>query len=514
MTRAERLAVVTQFADTALASARDTIGPEQTPLFVDGLETETRAPVRWRHDGEEWVLANPASQQILYRSLVGLSALTGDPRYRQAAVDAMRFVFARFPRSCGLLQWGGHCLWDAAGDRFVGEGDKHELKCNYPFYEFMWEIDPAATARYVEAFWNAHILDWGNLDENRHGAFDQPLGRLWENEYNGGPPFFVGKGLTFINCGSDLVLAGATLYHYRGDAGALTWAKRMAQRYVEARNPETGLGAYQYSQIAKDRALVQFGPEFGDRLLEGTMLDTGRALTIYARAGLVWLRLAERLGVAGAEFLHWATDGLAAYARWAYDPASNTCFAVITDGTRLTPADMKREGYYGPATLSPRPAGGPLLLSYALGARLTGDDLLWQTARSIARGNDLGDLGTRPGEGVQLNRQTAHAEATSLLGVLEVWRATGSGAYLELAEAIGDNLVSKHYRDGLFVMSDAHRYTRVDALEPLALLALEAALRGKPERVPEYTGGTANFTCPYDGVGRRQENDLIYAQTR
>ena len=213
--------------------------------------------------------------------------MSGEARYRQAAVDAMTFVFERFPRSCGLLQWGGHRLWDAAGDHFVGEGDKHELKCNYPFYEFMWELDPTATARYIKAFWNAHILDWGNLDENRHGDFDKPLGLLWENEYRGGPPFFVGKGLTFINCGSDLVLAAATLYRYTGDSGALTWAKRMAHRYVEARNADTGLGAYQYSQIANDRARVQFGPEFGGRLLEGTMLDTGRALTIYARAALV-----------------------------------------------------------------------------------------------------------------------------------------------------------------------------------------------------------------------------------
>src|SRR5689334_18159181 len=83
MTRAERLAVVRQFADTVLAQARDRVGREHTPLFLDGLETETREPVRWRHEGEEWVLANPASQQVLYRTLVGLSALTGDARYRE-----------------------------------------------------------------------------------------------------------------------------------------------------------------------------------------------------------------------------------------------------------------------------------------------------------------------------------------------------------------------------------------------------------------------------------------------
>jgi pectate lyase-like protein len=85
--------------------------------------------------------------------------------------------------------------------------------------------------------------------------------------------------------------------------------------------------------------------------------------------------------------------------------------------------------------------------------------------------------------------------------------------YLDLGERIADNLIRQHFIHDLFVPSAKHVYTRVDALEPLALLSLEAALRGEPDRVPAYTGGVANFTCPYDGVGRRQENALIYART-
>src|SRR5437867_1638190 len=100
--REHRLAIVRQFADTVMAQAMDRFGAEHTPLFLDGLNVETREPVRWLHEGQEWILANPASQQVLFRTLVGLSALTGEERYRQAAVDAMSFVFERFPRSCGL----------------------------------------------------------------------------------------------------------------------------------------------------------------------------------------------------------------------------------------------------------------------------------------------------------------------------------------------------------------------------------------------------------------------------
>jgi hypothetical protein len=73
------LAAVRQFADQILAQGRDVYG-QPTPLFVDGLNVDTREPVKWKWaDGKEWVLCNLANQQGLFRTLDGLTRLTGEP---------------------------------------------------------------------------------------------------------------------------------------------------------------------------------------------------------------------------------------------------------------------------------------------------------------------------------------------------------------------------------------------------------------------------------------------------
>ena len=41
------LNAVRKFTDTVLEYGRDTYGPKHTPLFVDGLNTETLKPVVW-----------------------------------------------------------------------------------------------------------------------------------------------------------------------------------------------------------------------------------------------------------------------------------------------------------------------------------------------------------------------------------------------------------------------------------------------------------------------------------
>jgi hypothetical protein len=81
------LDTVREFADNVLKYGRDTYGPKNTPLFVDGLNIHTHEPVTWispkgdpltATETEEWILSNLASQQTLLRTLDGLSAITGE----------------------------------------------------------------------------------------------------------------------------------------------------------------------------------------------------------------------------------------------------------------------------------------------------------------------------------------------------------------------------------------------------------------------------------------------------
>lgn len=136
------LGAVRRFADTCLERGRDVYGEKRTPLFVDGLHAETLEPARWRCRGETWVLCNVASQQALFRTLEGLTAVTGEGRYRQAAEAAARHALEDLCSSDGLLYWGGHLAWDLQEDRSVGQyADVHELKNNQPYFIFLlWQV--------------------------------------------------------------------------------------------------------------------------------------------------------------------------------------------------------------------------------------------------------------------------------------------------------------------------------------------------------------------------------------
>ena len=252
LSSARFLAALRTFADNVLEFGPDRYGPQPTPLFVDGIDVDTHEPVKWKsRNGHEWVLSNFASQQNLLRTLDGLTGLTGESRYRAAATAAARYALVRLDRD-GLLAWGGHMAYNASDARFEYAEDKgpvHELKSHYPYYEFLWQVNPSQTKTLMENIWRGHVLDWATLDFNRHGENVRP-GKLWDHDYTGGPVFFWGRGLTFHNAGSDLYYDAAMLAKLSGDDPPLVRAKRLAHRYIETRNPKTGLSGYQFSQAA------------------------------------------------------------------------------------------------------------------------------------------------------------------------------------------------------------------------------------------------------------------------
>ena len=166
------LKAVQECADNVLKYGRDTYGPKKTPLFVDGINIHTREPVKWiSPKGERWVLSNLASQQNFFRTLDGLTKTTGDPKYRQAAMEAIEYAFANLRTPNGLLYWGNTTAYDAQEDKVVGREKpyQHVLKANLPHYELMWRANPEGTRTFIESFWSAHILDWSNLAMDRIG---------------------------------------------------------------------------------------------------------------------------------------------------------------------------------------------------------------------------------------------------------------------------------------------------------------------------------------------------------
>ncbi|ENG7018073.1 pectate lyase [Yersinia enterocolitica] len=511
----ERLTVVKQYVDNVLNKASDTYhGDKPSPLLADGVDPRTGQQLEWIFpDGRRAVLSNFSAQQNLMRVMSGLSQLSGDPRYQKRAEDIVRYHFQNYQDPSGLLYWGGHRFVDLKTLQPEGPSEKemvHELKNAYPYYDLMFSVDSDATARFIRGFWNAHVYDWRILETSRHGEYGKPMGALWESKFEQQPPFFATKGLSFLNAGNDLIYSASLLYKHQQDQGALTWAKRLADQYVLPRDAKTGLGVYQFTQALKreeptddadthskfgDRAQRQFGPEFGPTALEGNMMLKGRTSTLYSENALMQLQLGKDLGPQGQDLLKWTVDGLKAFAQYAYSDQDNTFRPMIANGQDLSNYTLPRDGYYGKkgTVLKPYKAGNEFLISYARAYAIDNDPLLWKVARGIANDQGLGDIGTAPGKEIKVNMDTTNSDPYALFALLDLYHASQVADYRKLAEKIGDNIIKTRYIDGFFMASPDRQYADVDAIEPYALLALEASLRNKPQAVAPFLNG-AGFT--------------------
>ncbi|MFB6150876.1 MAG: pectate lyase [Haloarculaceae archaeon] len=498
---------VATLVDTVREHADRVIGIEVdgggAPPLPDALDPETREAIerdaRDVADGRR--LSNFAVQQEFLRTLVALSGVTGDERYREAAADVVDWAFRRLDDPGGLLYWGGHAAYDIdAGEVVVGKND-HELKYEYPFYEFLFAVDPDRTRRFVERQWEAHVLDWSVLDFDRHGSFggaarpgpvdDAESGSVWDREYEGGDVFFWGDGLTFVNAGSDLYYAAATLADLTGGDAPLEWAARLARRYVETRR-EPGVSGYQFSQhpshcngpaVLGDRAQYQFAPYVhGDHLVYESTLFRPRPVVQRQQ-----LALGERLGVAGERFTDWAVEELRAWYDAAYRPGDNAFEPMLTDGHSLDGFVIRREGYFGPKgrVVGPTRADWEFFWTYARACRVAGDPVCWAAARDVADGLGLGDIGVPGGEAPSLDGASGVNDYAAIHGLLDLYDATGRDAYVDAAARVAQNVLDRR-RNGVLAWDG-----RVDLEDPapLALLHLAAVLRdGDRDALPRPVG--------------------------
>lgn len=542
---ANRLALLREYADHVLEAGRDQWSGLDTPLFADGINVDTGMPAVWIHPGgREYIISNMASQQNLFRFFDGLSSLTGEARYKAAAKDAIRYMFDNYSTESGLLRWGGHQFVDLGTLQIADDFDSnsHEFKNHFPYYDLMAEVDEEATAKFLRALWNAHISDWAILDMNRHGSWTKPVANnLWDNKFKDPEPFFEGSGLTFINAGSDLIYAAGFLYQFTGEDKALTWGKRLHNMYVKARHPDTGLGVYQYSKPERrdvpvypmtlpnhtysrygDRAENQFAREYGEVANEGWALWGGRIKSIYVNSGFMLLGLAESMGEKGTEFLESTADGLRALIEHSYNAEENHFPPMWADGTDLTGKSMPRHGYFCrydqncdlAAAWRPLKADMEFFMTFARAYRLTGDEMFWETARNMASGFGIGDVGQQPGVGVSLNMDAPGSNYQEIFALLELYRAAPHADYLERAKVVADNIIEVHYHNGFFLPSGNHLYAHFNRLEPLAILTLEAVLQGKEDVIPAHMISRGYIHGRFGDVGRTYDTNVIWSARR
>ncbi|UCG66969.1 MAG: ankyrin repeat domain-containing protein, partial [Deltaproteobacteria bacterium] len=544
------LDAVRMFADNVLKYGRDTYGPKHTPLFVDGLMVRDPndpnygkdgvfKPVEWiAPNGERWILSNLASQQNLFRTLDGLTKITGDPKYKQAAMDAIKYAFDNLRSPNGLLYWGLQDAYDAQRDIIYISGD-HSLKSYYPYYELMWEVDAEALRKFVEAFWSAHIINWSNLDMNRVArSFNTTFEEPWIQEYTGGPVFFQSQGRSFLNTGSDLFYAAGILTKLSGDKKPLIWAKRLNYRYVQTRNPRVGISGYVYTRKEPDGVWLQFGEDFeGHLVLAATLVPLPPGLgnpdireifpgylmvtpgIEYNPAISPWassMLLGDNLGNDGRDFIQWGLEELTALGKVAYRQQDNVWIPMLNDGTSLEGYVCRKDGGHGWRGLEFKaiPVVAMDFWVYALAYRITGDQFMWRMARSIASGYGFGDIGITPETHSQLKIATDCWQPYTLLGFLELYKKTENRSFLQIAQNIGDKLLARRFHKGFFVPSDKHIYTKFDAIEPLALLHLYISLKASSTAIPIVWPARSYFNVPYRHHQNISiDNSLIYTLT-
>ena len=525
----EWLDTVVQYADNVLENGRDVYGKKHTPLFVDGINVDTGQPVEWiyggaypdhpvkkwnkyevfavQHRGDRWMLSDLANQQTLFRTLDALSTLTGDSKYRAAALEATRYAFDNFQSKSGALYWGAHIAYDVRSDKIVLEQHMHEMKFHYPHFPLMMEVDKKDTLAMIEAMWNIHILSWKTLDMNRHGESlaGSPSSFPWKRRYAPKQPPFRAEGLSFCGTGCDLMLAGIEYFRYTRRGAPLEWTKRLGSRFSDARHPETGLVGYQYTIPDDDRAAKQFGGDAN----EATLLGPDMIRFRYPRMAVSWIYFSDLLGQ--SDLANEAIKDLKALAKYAYNPKDNTVVGIFTDGTKIDLTKIKEGDYYTIKRLGSRTAESLYFRAYATAWRADREKSaeLWEMTCHLARHFDLGDF-----RSMKLNMDTKANDSDTLHGLLELHRATGKEAFLTLAKKVGSNLVKKRFIKGYFSRHKDFVNVRFDSHEPLALLHLHAATKGIQNKLPLPWPSTPYFRCNFEGKGRTNDTQSIYEERR
>ncbi len=467
------LSAVRAFADTVLTHGRDMYGPQKTPLFVDGLDVESLEPVRWKKGGETWVLSNFASQQPLLRLLDGLTAHGGglgvplppqfpsQAKYRQAAEQATQYALEHLRTPNGLLYWGGHLAWDLEADKPVGQGtDTHELKTHQPYFELMWRVDPKATQKLMESIWAGHIVDWSSLDYNRHAGVKKAVRPQWDHAFAEDleVPFPTkGGNLSFANVTPPLLRSGIMLSLLGHDTDALTWTRRLAHRWQQGKDPNTGLCGGQLSYRAEDRAQQALG-HVHPTINEAKIVASYHQVSRYHHLPLAQMQAAmvfnargrrdQEQKELGRDLIRWASEDLKIYARRSYDPKSGTFVALLTDGTPIRWQESKT-GYYVPESFAPVKPDGILLWAYAMAYRLTADKEHLRMVQAIAKSLGLGEVG-EPLSRHSLSRDTDNASWSVIYALLELSDTLKDDEFLRLACRVGDNILKLQSKTGLF----------------------------------------------------------------
>ncbi|MDO9628600.1 MAG: hypothetical protein Q7I99_01760 [Acholeplasmataceae bacterium] len=550
----ERLHAVIQHVENVLK-----YGGEYNPntnLLPDAINTLTGEPARWTFPNRAQVpYANLANQQNFFRTLVALSQVTGSNKYKNSAVEVLSEFMNGYQNVNGLFHWGGHRainLDNMEVQSFEGPNGPHELKNMMPYYELMMEVNEEATLKFMRQLWTAHFY-WSSTDMNRHGsystAFDTnvfgqtiPDHVILFDQF--GMPIIPSDSpglLPFVNSATDLAYAAYTLSHFTGDQVPADWAYYLMSQYNRASHPITGMTVYQYKSTSVTRSPLECAdPAYtnsgcGDRVARqfrdfGSIARESNVAwkntqAVYVDNILMLLEAADKYGV--TDFVDWARTYLEGYLEYSYIRVNgqNKIIPMFIDGTVTYGYVVPEVGYFGPSNMRldyvsmPTTYLLPILRTILQTPNPENRVKLWTYFRDIVYTYGLGDIGELGGAKPNLNIDTAIDDPFALMTMVELYDYTKNVAYLEVARTIGNNIVREKFHRGFFVDSEIMLYSRLDQPDTLALLTLDAVIRGIPlNQMPFYladSGYIHGYLLADDGVveDRSYTQHMIYTKT-
>lgn len=528
----------------------------ETKLLPDGINTLTGGPAVWTFPNRAKVpYSNMANQQNFLRTLVGLSTVTGDPRYKNEAVATLSEFMNDFQHANGLFHWGGHRAINLSNlevQSFEGPNGPHELKNMMPYYELMLEVNEEATLRFMKQLWTAHFY-WSTTDMNRHGsystafdinAFGQAIGDDIIQFDDEGMPIIPADSpglLPFVNSATDLAYGAFTLSHHTGDPVPAQWGEYLMRQYNRASHPVTGMTVYQYKSTAVTRSPLECAdPAYtnsgcGDRVAR-QFRDFGpvareanvawkNTQAVYVDNTLMLLETANKFGI--DMFVDWTRQYLEGYLDYAYIRVDgrNRVIPMFIDGTVTYGYVVPEVGYFGPSNMRlgyvemPTTYLLPILRTILQTKEEANQVKLWTYFREIVEAFGMGDVGPLGGTAPFMNLDTSIDDPFALMAMVELYNETKNIEYLNVARTIGNNIVNERFHRGFFVENDMMLYSRLDQPETLALLSLDAVLRGIDlTEMPFYladSGYIHGYLLANDGVteDRSYTQHYIYNKT-
>lgn len=541
---------LTEYYDHCLNEGRDRTrygygADEPAYVFASGINRLTGEHSEWQFEDGNRPITDLASQTVLMKGLISMSEISGDDKYRQSVYDVYRYYLENYwLEDNQMLQWGGHMAVNMADYSVEDRLNVHELKDHYPLFDVMYEIDPEKAERYMKGIWKAHVKYPDTLEFSRHFSLTtsqevEDVDGIFTSIQNtfdkDTQPYFEGHAgvIPFITAANDYIYAAEELYGLTGNEDALQCAIDMQNMYLKGRHDGsidgkegTGLIPFIFTSLGKEREPIYdvWAPDytssgFGNRIAFnlydmdnyynsdfGAEYDKTIDITIYCYNPMVMFRMANKCDDETKRYLiDEAVETLAAFVKYKYNPTRNEGLPMLIDGTDLTGYVRLRSGYTGSigATFEPWTLEADYILAFIRGyinAYQYDDekmnknaDIIWDGIRNIFDYYGVGDVGTAPGENVEMNYDTDCEEPFVLISLCEAYNKFKVNEYLEIAKKVAQNIARERFSDGYFYAVDDMLHANFNTEEPYALLYYLATVRGIAENLPEHFGSRGYF---------------------